>query len=333
MNKQKAGRGFSVQNLRGLATGQAATRTIAMPAALLVAFLSFGAQAAEPMHLILSPGNAARAQPLYAEKTGIFKTLGLTTEMIRDMNGEATMKALDEDKCDIGYANIVSIAVAADRGKSYVILSLGSIYTSETAYTILVQAATSDFKTGKDLEGKTVATPFPDDLGQLGVKAWIDKTGGDSSKVKFVHRIPLSEVETALLEHRVDASETTEPQWTQQRERGKLKLLAKNFDALAPRFVNGGFIAKREWVAAHPEEAKRFREAMHQAARWAHAHRDEAIALFAEEMKVPNSVVAARAGAGFAEEMTPDLVQPVLDAAVRYGMIKPVRAETLFAQP
>ena len=307
----------------------AALTVIATAASL---FFASGAQAADLLHVTLSPGNAARAQPLYADKIGIFKSLGLTADMIRDLNGEATMKALDEGKCDIGYANIVSIAVAADRGKPYVILSLGSIYTSETAYTILVQAATSDFKTGKDLEGKTVATPTPDDLGQLGVKAWIDKTGGDSSKVKWVHRIPLSEVETALLEHRDDASETTEPQWTQQKERGKLKLLAKNFDALAPRFVNGGFIATREWVAAHPEEAKRFTEAMHQAATWAHTHREEAITLFAEEMKVSPSVVAARAGAGFAESMDIGLVQPILDAAAHYGMIKPVHAEALFAQ-
>jgi ABC-type nitrate/sulfonate/bicarbonate transport system substrate-binding protein len=148
--------------------------------------------------------------------------------------------------------------------------------------------------------------------------------------VIFVHGIPVPEVPAALAEHRVDASETTEPQWTAQLKEGKVKLLAKNFDAIAPSFVNGAFFARREWVESHRDAARLFTEAMSETARWARTHPDEAIALSAEAMQAPKSTVEFRARVPLGEGLRPELVQPVLDVAARYGMISPVRAQDLF---
>jgi NitT/TauT family transport system substrate-binding protein len=209
-------------------------------------------------------------------------------------------------------------------------LALGSVYTTDMAFTILAQASTSNFQSGKYLEGKRVMTPTPNDLGQLGVRAWVDAHGGDSSKVIFVHGIPVPEVPAALAEHRVDASETTEPQWTAQKKEGKVKLLAKNFDAIAPRFVNGAFFARREWVESHREEARLFTQAMSETAQWAKSHPDEAIELSTEAMKSSKAEVEFRARVPLGEGLWPELVQPVLDVAARYGMISPLRAQDLF---
>lgn len=282
------------------------------------------------LQIRVSSGNAARIQPFYAEKLGIFSRLGLKVENTTGLQGAASMRAVDAGQFDIGYADIVSIAVAINRGEPYVILALGSVYTSDKAFTILAQASTSNFQSGKDLEGKRVATPTPNDLGQLGVRAWVDAHGGDSSKVIFVHGIPVPEVPAALAEHRVDASETTEPQWTSQLKEGKVKLLAKNFDAIAPRFVNGAFFARREWVESHRDAARLFTQAMSETAQWARVHPDEAIELSSEVMKAPKSQVEFRARVPLGEGLQPELLQPVFDVAARYGMIAPIRAQDLF---
>lgn len=270
------------------------------------------------------------AGPLYAQETGVFRRAGLDATLSMGMQGSAVLAALHKGTIDIGFANIVSIAESTESGEPFVLLAPGALYTAKAPITVLVQAPTTNFRTGADLNGKTIVTPSGKrDLGAIGTSAWIDANGGDSKTVHWITGIPLKQVGAALAAHKADASEITEPELTAQRGRGAIALVAPTFDAVGSGFIIGGFIARKAWVNSHPEAAHRFVTAMAEIARWANTHRAQTAPLLAARLHVAPSVVASMVRATYSPRLTVGEIQPALDAAAKYGVIQPMKAAAL----
>jgi NitT/TauT family transport system substrate-binding protein len=272
------------------------------------------------------------AEPVYAQETGIFRRAGIDAAITVGMQGAAVLEALRRGTIDIGFANIVSISEAIQKGDPIVLLAPGALYTSQAPITVLVGLPSSKLHTGADLNGKTIATPSGKrDLGAIGTSAWIDAHGGDSKTVNFVTGIPLAEVGAALAAHRIDASEITEPELSKQRGRGEIALIAPTFDAVGSGsgFIIGGFVASKAWVRAHPDAARHFVAAMGEVARWANAHRPETAPLLAARLKVSPEVVASMVRATYSPRLSVAEIQPVLDAAAKYGIVQPMDAALL----
>jgi NitT/TauT family transport system substrate-binding protein len=285
---------------------------------------------ATPIHLRIGiGGDASSSEPVFAKQTGIFRRHGIDADIVVGIDGAQTAKAIGDGKLDLGYGNVIGTVQANQRGEHFVLLATGGMYRSAAPITVLAQSIDADFRTGKDLIGKKIATPRANDLGQIAVMSWLDKHGGDARSVEFVHGIPIQDIAAALADHRIDAGLITEPQWTIQRKRGTVKLLANSFGAIAPRYANSAFFAERSWAEANPEAARRFARAMQETARWANKHHAEAQKILAGQMKVPLSTITGAIRIVYADSLQAKLVQPPLDAAARYGLIRPVRAEDL----
>jgi len=298
---------------------------------VLAATLALGAAApaATTVRIGISNSDVA-AEPLYANERGTFARAGLAATVTTGMQGGAVLDALANGTIDIGFANIVSIATAIQAGKPLVLLAPGALYTSEAPITVLVQAPGSNYTGGADLDGKTIVTPSGDrDLGAIGTRAWIDAHGGDSRTIHIISGIRLQDVGAALAAHRADASEITEPELSAQRAAGSIKLLAPTFDAVSPHFIIGGFVASRAWVQANPAAARAFVAAMSETAVWADAHHAETAPLLARVLGVPPAVVATMVRATYPATLTVATIQPALDAAARYHVLQPLRAEQL----
>jgi NitT/TauT family transport system substrate-binding protein len=187
---------------------------------------------------------------------------------------------------------------------------------------MIVVAKSSPIKTAKDMNGKIFSIDVLGGLPYLSVRTWIDKNGGDSSTVKFVE-LAFSEMTAAVNSGRVDVSEMNvayDPLIGKPND--PLHFLGNSYEALAPRYCSSLWFSTSEWVAKNPDLAKRFVAVMKQAAVWANAHPHETATMLAPHIKQSASDIEGSTRVAYGVDMTPDLLQPVIDAAFKYGILK-----------
>src|SRR5579875_3338305 len=129
---------------------------------------------------------------------GLFTRAGLAAAITTFPNGKQVLDGLTSGALDVGFVNIVSAVDALQKGAQLTIVAPAAVYDPSAPITVLVQAATSNFASGRDLNGKTLGVPAPNDLGEVSTRAWIDATGGDSRTVHYVTGIPASQIAAAL---------------------------------------------------------------------------------------------------------------------------------------
>jgi ABC-type nitrate/sulfonate/bicarbonate transport system substrate-binding protein len=145
--------------------------------------------------------------------------------------------------------------------------------------------------------------------------------------------VPSSQIAAALAEHRVEAAELSEPALTAEKQKGTVKPLAATFDVVGRPFYIGVFVASTPWVRAYPVTARAFSSVMRDTARWANAHRAETAAILAQHLNVSPAATASMVRARYGDVLSPELIQPIVDVSVKYGVLKPVRAEDLVGAP
>ena len=306
---------------RPFLAGGAAAAVLAVAAALLPA------RADAPVTLrIGATGNDTAAEVYYADELGMFKKRGLQVEIQTLRNGAAEAAAVAGGALDIGEQNVVSMSHAHERSLPFKFVAPAGEYVGEASTTSMVVAKTSAIKTGKDLEGKTVAVNALGDLTQIGASAWIDKHGGDATKVRFIE-MPAPEIGAAVGRGTIDAGVIPEPSLTIAEDTGAVKVLAQPYDAIAERFMINGWFASDDWIKKNPASAKKFADAIYEAAKWANAHRAESAKILAKHSKADAGVIARMRRAVYGEKFDTRSMQTVIESAVRYrGLSKSFNA-------
>lgn len=258
------------------------------------------------------------AEGYYGKDAGIFAKHGLDVKVDTMVSGPAIASAVLAGSLDFGFSNMFSLELAHDKGLPFTLVAPASVYDDTAPTSLLVVPKDSPIRSARDLNGKTVSTNGLKNIGEYGPAVWIDKNGGDSTTVKFVE-IPVPETAAALLAHRIDASNVSEPAYSQVKPNSRL--LAKSYGAIAPRFLIGAWFTTNAWAAAHPDVLARFIDAMRETARWANTHQSESAEMLAKNLGMDIAVVRQATRARFGEALTADLIQPTLDVAVRYKLI------------
>ncbi len=266
-------------------------------------------------------GNDTAAEVYYADELGLFKKRGITVEIQNLKNGAAEAAAVAGGALDIGEQNVVSMSHAHERGLPFKFIAPAGEYVSTSSTTTMVVAKSSTVKSGKDLEGKTVAVNALGDLTQIGAMAWVDKHGGDAAKVRFIE-MPAAEIGAAVGRGTIEAGVIPEPSLTMAEDGGQVKVLAQPYDALGERFLINGWFASADWIKKNPATAKKFAEAIFEAGKWANAHRAESAKIFDKHSKADASVIARMRRATYGERFDVKALQPIVDAAVRYHALK-----------
>jgi len=254
----------------------------------------------------------------YANEEGFFKAAGLNVTIDTIANGNAIIAAVSSNSYDIGAANSVAIVTAIDKGVPIKIIAPGALHTSSAPTDLLMVPKSSPFRSGRDLNGKTVAVNSLLGMGILGIQGWISKTGGDPSTVRFVE-IPFSAMGIALAQGRVDAAEVAEPFVTAAKDRMRILAVANN--AISEHFLVDGWIASDSWLLQHADAASRFAAAMRRAHVWANSHHRESVAILARYVQVSPEVASTMTRATFGTTLEPQLLQPLLDTAAKYGLL------------
>ena len=266
---------------------------------------------------LLSSDNSANAYD--ALELGYFKRAGLDVQITTLQGGPVAAQSVAAGALDIGTANVATIAAARLRGIPLKFIAPASVSSPATMTDVIVVAKDSPFKTAADLNGKTFGINAIKALPQVSVASWMDKHGGDSKSIHFTE-LAFSQMGGALAAHRIDAALEVEPFVTN--DKAVERALGPAIDGLGPHIMILGFFAGDAWLAEHGDVATKFVGALRLASEWANGHRRESGTILSQYTKIEPSVVAAMARAEYGLALDPAVIAPIVDAAVRYGIIE-----------
>jgi NitT/TauT family transport system substrate-binding protein len=258
------------------------------------------------------------AQPFYATAMGFFKAAGIEADTQVISNGAAITAAILGGALDVAQSNIVSLALAHQRGLDIVVIAPAGIYSSKEPTSAIVVAKSSPYKTAKDLNGKTIACNGLQNISQIGPEAWLDKNGGDLASYKWAD-MPFPEMIGAINTGRVDAALIAEPVLSSALANGS-RVLGYAYDAVAPNFMIGAWFTTGAWAKKNPDVVRRFQKAMLATAAWANKNRALSAKVLEKSTKIVVRPTMNRTTYG--EKLDPTLMQPLIDATVKYGTLK-----------
>lgn len=302
-------------------------KSSAIALVLLLALTAGQAQTLAVLRIGYQPFEGA-AQVLYAKDEGFFAKEGLTVELQPIGFGPAIASAVAADAVDVGFAGIVTLAIAHSKELPFVLIAPAVLAVAPDAPRSggLVVAVGSPIHDARDLDGKVVCTAGLGTLAELGPRAWIDANGGDSSTVRFIEA-PFAEIGAAVSSGRCDAGYLTEPYYTPAKK--TTRALAWTLDAISKNYLAAGWFTTGDWAHDHPEEVRRFSAAMRDAAVWANRRPPDVERILVRELKADPATVASEVRDVFAERLSPALLQPSIDVAARYLKFPPFPAVDL----
>lgn len=309
-----------------MARGERRTGTVSAAWMALLAsawLLMSPAQAAELAKLrvgIIPVGDCL--QIFVADAKGFFKEEGLAVEMPRLAGGAAIAPAVEGGTLELGWSNVVSIALAREQRFDYVFVTPGATEASGFRPHKIMVAADSPIKGPKDLEGKTVAINTLANIPYVAAASWLRGAGVALEKVSFVE-VPFPNMEAALKTNRVAAAVMLEPFVTASLAAGSTRVLEPEpFKAFGPRALIASWFAKREWVEKNPQQAKAFARAIRKATQFIRANPAEARQILVAATKLPKELAEKITLPAFEETLSESDVQVVIDAAARVGLLK-----------
>jgi NitT/TauT family transport system substrate-binding protein len=270
------------------------------------------------IHVGAIPSEVA-AELFYGVDMGFFKKAGLDVQIDFFNNGSAIAAAVASGALDLGLSDLMSVINAHSRGLPFVYAAPGLLTTLKAPTVGILIPANSAIKDARDLNGKTVAVSALKNIAQITASAWIDANGGDSKSVKFVE-VPFPQLVPALATGRIDASLANEP-WMTLAADGGNRLVFMEKGALSPAFLLSGWVTTKDWTQKNPDTLVRFVSAMRQIAAWANANQAASSPILAKYTKSDIAVIQRMHRGTFADHFEPGYVQPVIDAAAKYGAI------------
>lgn len=267
----------------------------------------------------------------YAQDEGFFTRHGIAAQIATGTGGAAIGAAMIAGDVDIGESDIITIAIAHDKGVPFVFIAPGELHSIKTP-TLGMAVHDPALKLGKDFDGKTLACNVSRGFGTLLADAWIDNKGGDSKTIKWIE-FPFPALAAALERGTIDGFIAPEPFLSQAMSSGgHLILMDKN--PVTPVLLQGGWFATKDWVAKNTATAKAFYDAIRDADEWANHNEKATAEIISKYSHVPLPVIEGMVMRGqYQLQFDVRTMQPVIDAAAKYGLIsKPFRASEMLAQ-
>ncbi len=309
-------------------------RCCAVAAAFVFAALPAGAQSPPPLvHLTVGMTPTADAGPvLYAVQSGMFRRAGLDVDVQKISSGAATAAAIAGGTFQLGAVSAISAIQAVAKGVPMQMVVPGGLYNSTTDFVATVVKSNSTLRPGPDFNGHTIGSVAVDDLNTISMLEWLKSNGADPKSIKVLE-IPYSTLVPAIDEGRIDMATLIQPGLALGLATGKVKILGKAYDALAPRFYITTWMGKTDWIAANPDVTRAFARVMRDAEVYANAHQDEMAQLIAPFSGIDINVMLHGGHDTYAAAyMDPKNVQPIIDALVKYGAVDhPIDARDLIA--
>lgn len=275
------------------------------------------AQAGSPVRMAGIPAESY-CEPYYAADGGFFARAGINADVQTFSTGAAITTAVAGNALDVGIADTIEVGNAINHGIPFAYFCGGMLYVSEAPTSQLCVAANGPIKGPKDLEEQTIAVNGLKSTFEITTREYLRASGVDLATVKFVE-IPTQAVVAAVLRGTVAAAMVAEPFISAAGS--DLRHLAKPLDWCAKRFYINCWFAKREWLAANDETARKLVGALYATARWANASHAATAAILTQHTKLDLDQIRVMNRAVYATSLEPRLVQPLANLAYRYNLL------------
>ena len=198
---------------------------------------------------------------------GFFAAEGLEVDTTPTQGGAVGLPALAAGQVQIAFSNIISIALGVKQNLGFQIIAAGA-GTGDNPPDLagLVARAGSNFKTGKDLEGKRVAVNTRNNVIWLFARAWVQATGGDPDKVTYLE-VPFPQMTDALKGDRVDAVFVVEPFYSAALASGGVHVAWPYF-TIDKRLPIGMYASTESYIKANPAVIEKFTRAYNKGVDW-----------------------------------------------------------------
>jgi ABC-type nitrate/sulfonate/bicarbonate transport system substrate-binding protein len=238
------------------------------------------AQGADKIRIGFAPGASSTPFPL-AQKRGFLQEEGLEAEIIR-MSSTVAAAALASGEAD--YVTGISALRGAIQGLP---LKVVASYIQGSSQTLV---ARGDFKTVRDLKGKTIVIGTPGGSPDRHARLMVRHFGLEPEKdVKFASG-GLTEGRLARLQQGlIDATVVPVPLDLQARKMG-LNVLARAYEIFT--YPEGGLITTTTKIKMKPDEVKRLIRAGIKASRYIKANRDGTIQFLMEWQRTDREIAA-----------------------------------------
>jgi NitT/TauT family transport system substrate-binding protein len=260
-------------------------------------------------------------QILYGVKAGLFARAGLNVEIVPLVNGAAISAAVAGGSLQMGMSSLQGLISGHVRGVGFQLIAPAGLYSPDEPYAYMFVRKDAPINAARDLNGKTLASPALKDLDWIANASWMEQNGGDFKSTKAVE-MPNPSLLPSLLEGRIDAYTVGQPWATIALDSGKVRILSKSFESIAPRFLMTGWFATGDYITRNRDTVERFNRVMRDATVYANAHKAEMVPLIAEYLKLETSLVARTMKGVEGEYLDPALIQPMIDATAKYGLIE-----------
>jgi NitT/TauT family transport system substrate-binding protein len=257
---------------------------------------------------------------LYALKAGLFKKYGIDAVITPLPSGAAGLAAVAGGSIDICSSSLLPFLSARSKGVPLTIVAPLAEYSPDSVYAVILVKKEASYKTGRDLNGKTIASPALRDLNWIASMAWIDQNGGDSSTVKSVE-VPASVIPEALFDGRIDAATVTTPRYVQAVNGGKVRILGNSYESIAKHFAFAALVSRVDFANKNADAVARFGRAIRDSTRYTNTHHAETLPIYAAFAKIDPKDIAGAPRAQSAPYVDAKDIQPMIDVAVHYGVL------------
>ncbi len=268
------------------------------------------------------------AGALFAHDAGFFKKAGLNVEITMFSAAGAMAAAVAGNAIDVAMTDSIVLANAANRGIPIVAIAGGGMYERGRSSTVFLSVGkASPYKTAKDFEGQKIAVVSLESLSGIAVRAWLAQNGADISKVLFVE-MPFAAMLSAIQRKTVAGAFLGEPAHSQSTS--ELRDVTDAFGAMADRLCITEWVTTRGWIQQDPDRAKRLVRAVYDCAKWSNDHPELTAPILMKYAKFDPEKIAAMRLVRYATEFGPNLIQPEIDAGVKFKAIaRPTNAADL----
>ncbi|HET8653078.1 MAG TPA: ABC transporter substrate-binding protein [Gaiellaceae bacterium] len=195
-------------------------------------------------------------------------------------SGNDVVLAMANNNGDIGYLGFVPMFIAVTNNIPMTLVAASEVEGTTAAdnwQNILVKGSSS-IRTARDLRGKTIAVNALKGVGEVMIKAAMEKQGISPNSFRLT-AIPFPQMRSALNNGQVDAIWTPEPFLSQALNIDNARSVMAPGPVLGRYWPIGGYAARQSWRSRNPDLAARFRRAINRSLVYAQAHPAEVRAM------------------------------------------------------
>jgi NitT/TauT family transport system substrate-binding protein len=203
----------------------------------------------------------------YGVEKGYFKKRKLTVKVKPSQGGATVVPAVTSGSVDIGGSNLVSVLLAQGKNIPLKIVSPGTFVQTDPKkdFSAIMVKGSSDIRSPKDLEGKTLAVNTLKNVAEVTAKASLSKQGVDVSKVKLTE-VDFPEMNATVQQGRVDAVFAIEPFVTQGVGQGN-RIIDRPYVGTKRGIEIGCYFTSEKYLNENADVVKRFHEGVGETAK------------------------------------------------------------------